>query len=358
LTRLTTDSLSRAYSDLAWAWRSEPRPFTDVILIAEGRRFPAHKVVLCARSEYFRALLASGLKESRQDEVTMSDIGPDVLDILLGFLYRNMLPLEDDTSLDGDRLVSLLIAANRFGVAELTAQLEDVIAANLDEANVLGLLLLADQHGAPRLVRSCRAFISSPEHLKSVATSTEFHSSMTELDRVLGQDFLLRQEAANDQTRQDEEDEAKETAPDEEEDNEDENEDAQQQALFQQLLRMIQQGGPPRPAGAVAGDGEEGDQEGEEGGAEGGVEGGPGGGGPGAPPPGLLNLLRMIMRGGAPPAGPFDDEPAEEVEEGARIEEVDDGEVDEDNDEDGDEDEDHLDETSAGGEKDDADKVD
>lgn len=40
--------------------------YSDVTLIVEEQRIPAHKVILAASSDYFRALLYGGMRESSQ----------------------------------------------------------------------------------------------------------------------------------------------------------------------------------------------------------------------------------------------------------------------------------------------------
>ena len=45
----------------------EAPKFPDVVLVVEGERFPAHRGVLAARSEYFRGMLEG----SRQQEITL-----------------------------------------------------------------------------------------------------------------------------------------------------------------------------------------------------------------------------------------------------------------------------------------------
>jgi BTB/POZ domain len=45
------------------------------------------KVILAARSEYFRALLYGGMKESSQQEIELMDTPPEAFKILLKYVY-------------------------------------------------------------------------------------------------------------------------------------------------------------------------------------------------------------------------------------------------------------------------------
>lgn len=67
------------YFFLIWSWKyllghlSEhigslclSSEYSDVTLIVEGQRIPAHKVILAASSDYFRALLYGGMREANQ----------------------------------------------------------------------------------------------------------------------------------------------------------------------------------------------------------------------------------------------------------------------------------------------------
>ena len=67
---------------------------TDCVFEVEGVRFPAHSLVLAARSSTFRAMLRTGaeMREGSEGVVRLRDIRAPVFKILLGFIYSDALP--------------------------------------------------------------------------------------------------------------------------------------------------------------------------------------------------------------------------------------------------------------------------
>ena len=59
----------------------------DVVIRTGGVEFPAHKVVLASCSAYFFAMFTGELSESKQTNVTMKDVDPLALEMLLEFAY-------------------------------------------------------------------------------------------------------------------------------------------------------------------------------------------------------------------------------------------------------------------------------
>lgn len=60
--------------------------YSDVVFIVEQQRLPAHRVILAARSEYFRTLLYGGFSESTKKIIEL-EIPVEAFKVLLRYIY-------------------------------------------------------------------------------------------------------------------------------------------------------------------------------------------------------------------------------------------------------------------------------
>mmetsp|Transcript_61816 Transcript_61816/g.180671 ORF Transcript_61816/g.180671 Transcript_61816/m.180671 type:complete len:725 (-) Transcript_61816:69-2243(-) len=123
-------------ADFAWLRESdEGMSLADVTLaVGQGdscRSFPAHRAVLCARSDYFRALLAGGFRESAGDcrVVTLPDLDSAAFELVLSYIYTGRLLVpepaameDEDPSCSADQ--QLLAAARAGDVQGVTSALD------------------------------------------------------------------------------------------------------------------------------------------------------------------------------------------------------------------------------------------
>jgi len=84
-----------------WVRMLEDDEFADTTFEVEGAHISAHRSVLVVRSEYFRAMLRSGCRETQRGAIIqIGECTPTAFRKLLGFLYSDVLELDDEVVID------------------------------------------------------------------------------------------------------------------------------------------------------------------------------------------------------------------------------------------------------------------
>ncbi|XP_026329697.1 BTB/POZ domain-containing protein 9 [Hyposmocoma kahamanoa] len=129
--------------------------YSDVTLIVEGHRIPAHKVILAASSDYFRALLYGGMRESNQTEVELQ--APlQAFKALLRYVYSGHMGL---SLLREDTVLDMLGLAHQFNFQELEQAISDYLRQVLALRNVCAVLDAARLYGLDALLDYCYNFL-------------------------------------------------------------------------------------------------------------------------------------------------------------------------------------------------------
>ena len=101
--KLSTDHVLRGLDELR-----DQELLCDVHLMAEGAKFPAHRVVLAAASPYFQAMFTGGFKENQMGEITLNDMSSQGLNCVLDAIYTAELLLSEENVCDVLAVASLL----------------------------------------------------------------------------------------------------------------------------------------------------------------------------------------------------------------------------------------------------------
>jgi len=113
--------------------------------LADGSVLFAHKIVLSARSDYFRTIFEGNFRESGKQHIDMQEIDRVTFMELLRFIYTN------EISDVGDHVVDVLVAAGRFLLDDLKQSIEKQLESQLDTENTLDLLFLSESTHTPKL---------------------------------------------------------------------------------------------------------------------------------------------------------------------------------------------------------------
>ncbi|KAI4308329.1 hypothetical protein L6164_031413 [Bauhinia variegata] len=152
----------------------------DVTFNVAGEKFPAHKLVLAARSPVFRSKFIDGLDEEKE-EVIVTDLEPKVFKAMLHYIYRDSLTEDTEMSPSSSFIESpvsesltakLLAAADSYGLDRLKLMCESRLCKDICVSSVANILTLADNCHATELKVVCLKFAA--ENLAAVMRSDGF----------------------------------------------------------------------------------------------------------------------------------------------------------------------------------------
>ena len=133
---------------------------SDVTIACEGKKFPAHKLILAARSEVFAAMFShKGTLEDQHQEVLIEDSDRVTMDLFLTFLYDATLPKD----LPFKSYVELLKAADKYQVPSLIEACATKLSKKLSTENeVVQGAILGSIYRIPMLKNEAIKAITKP----------------------------------------------------------------------------------------------------------------------------------------------------------------------------------------------------
>lgn len=126
----------------------------------------AHRVVLAAGGDYFRALLCGGLRESTEDVVCLRGVAPRVIESILCFIYTGQLRL------GWSQIWELTDALFQFQLQGPLSLCIDFLRERMDESTCLDVLVLAETYGLVQLGQAAEEYILA--HFQSVSAGEKF----------------------------------------------------------------------------------------------------------------------------------------------------------------------------------------
>ncbi|XP_039603766.1 inhibitor of Bruton tyrosine kinase isoform X1 [Polypterus senegalus] len=123
----------------------------------DGKEFPCHKCVLCARLEYFRSMLSSSWIEATSCSVVEMPISADVLQVIVDYVYTDEAPAIKEAS-NVEFICNVLAVADQLLITRLKEMCEVTITEKLTLKNAAELLEFAAMYSANQLKMSCMQF--------------------------------------------------------------------------------------------------------------------------------------------------------------------------------------------------------
>lgn len=154
-------SIIKPQCDLAddLSYLLEDDAFFDVTIEVGGESFRAHKNILSARSDVFRAMFAHKCRESTTNVVHLEDTTADVWKEVLKFLYTARFSPLGTTDV-GD----ILKVADKYNLSSLKTVCTHHLAKQINVDNLEQMLLLSYMHKADFLKTACMNYMKHSAH--------------------------------------------------------------------------------------------------------------------------------------------------------------------------------------------------
>ncbi|KAF8786538.1 Speckle-type POZ protein like [Argiope bruennichi] len=127
---------------------------SDVVLTVGAVNFPAHKVILAARSPVFARMFENDMIEKKSGIVDIKDIDVAILNMMLTYMYSAKVE-----TLNYDSALKLYIAADRYEVIALKEHCSTFLKKDLSAFNCCEIFIFSDMHGDMDLKTYTKDFI-------------------------------------------------------------------------------------------------------------------------------------------------------------------------------------------------------
>ncbi|BFZ03645.1 hypothetical protein BsWGS_06685 [Bradybaena similaris] len=144
----------------------------DICLLAGNLELHCHKSVLAACSQYFYAMFTNEMSESKAARITLKEIDPSALSLLIEFVYTSEIHVTEDN------VQTLLPAANILQISEVRDACCEFLQAQLHPSNSLGIRDFADLHACQELYSYAQTY--TEQHFTEVVHYDEFLSLSVE----------------------------------------------------------------------------------------------------------------------------------------------------------------------------------
>ncbi|KAJ8982131.1 hypothetical protein NQ317_002858 [Molorchus minor] len=154
----------------------------DITLVVEGNIFKAHRAVLAACSDYFRAMFTDNMLEAKQSEICLNGITARGFQQVLEYAYTSRIFLSLDNVQD------ILQTASHIQVIPVVRACSNYLEAQIDVDNCVDMVTIAETYSLNQLQNTVYRFMSG--HLTEFSNSPEFYRlTPQQLETLLAYDY-------------------------------------------------------------------------------------------------------------------------------------------------------------------------
>ncbi|KAJ5075152.1 pep-cterm sorting domain-containing protein [Anaeramoeba ignava] len=135
---------------------NENESYFDFQIICEQNKtsFKTHKSILSSRSQYFKSLFKSKMKEYQENKLILKDVSSSILSSILNYFYSGKIEINLENA------IQILIFSSKYLIDELIQFSSNFIKKNLQFETIIDILKLSESMNLNQLTDSCYQFIS------------------------------------------------------------------------------------------------------------------------------------------------------------------------------------------------------
>ncbi|KAI5716250.1 hypothetical protein M8J76_003465 [Diaphorina citri] len=142
----------------------------DAQFEVDGRIIRAHKIILASRSQYFRAMFTSQMKESFECVIKLSNVSYDIFSSIIDFLYTGQIEVSNEN------IESLFHLSHLYDIKQLEIICISYIHEHLSLANCKNLYLLCIIYNYCTYDLIAKIFGFICNHFDLIVSSNEIHN--------------------------------------------------------------------------------------------------------------------------------------------------------------------------------------
>ncbi|KAJ5078893.1 pep-cterm sorting domain-containing protein [Anaeramoeba ignava] len=164
----------------------EEESYFDFEIICEQNKtsFKTHKSILSSRSQYFKSLFKSKMKEYQENKMILKDVSSSILSSILNYFYSGKIEINLENA------VEILIFSSKYLIDELIEICLKFIKNNLQIETIVDVLKLSESMNLNQLLNSSYKFISK-NFEEFIKTSFFLELEENHLNSILSNDYIL-----------------------------------------------------------------------------------------------------------------------------------------------------------------------
>ncbi|KAJ5075047.1 pep-cterm sorting domain-containing protein [Anaeramoeba ignava] len=165
--------------------QNQNESYFDFEIICEQNQisFKAHKSILSSRSQYFKSLFKSKMKEYQENKMILKDVSSSILFPILNYFYSGKIEINLENA------IQILIFSSKYLIDELIQISSNFIKNNLQIETIVDVLKLSEAMNFNQLLNSSYQFISDNFN-KFIKTSFFLELEENHLNSILSNDLI------------------------------------------------------------------------------------------------------------------------------------------------------------------------